>query len=326
MSSLNLASDKAAVIITVYDRHSHIRKCLESLEAAEGSESYHVIVGSDSPFVESHIEKINTVRKYLLEKQKSHSFKKLTVIYHDKNIGPDENFETCIALSKSFEHQSFIMMEDDVIVGSYFLDFISDGLSIFAEDESVITINGYLDPNLITNSSVPFLYNRFSAYGFASWHKKWDRLQERRVSVNYASKVLSDIKLFKKQAKLSPNAKSYPFLAENFYKAADIEIGLMMELEGLWNLIPNVSLTANRGMDGSGLRSGIDKTLQKMQPYNERIDVPDPSIIARYRLEQINKHITLSYILQNWVSFIVYKYIPFGFQILKRLRVIKKSL
>ena len=326
MSSLDLLCDKASIIVTVYDRYNHIRECLESLEAAKGSENYHVIVGSDSPYTENHIEKISTVREYLLEKEKSHGFKKFTVIYHEKNIGPDENFDACIALSKSFEHKSFIMMEDDVIVGSYFLEFISDGLSKFERDESVIAINGYLDPNLINKSSVSFLYNRFSAYGFASWHKKWDRLQERRMSVNYASKVLSDINLFKKIVKISHQAKSYPFLAENFYKAADIEIGLMMEIEKLWILAPAVSLTANRGMDGSGLRSGVNDDLQSMQPYNEKIHVPDPSNIARYRLEEIKKHIPLEYILQGWISFIIYKYIPFGFQILKHLRVIKKSL
>lgn len=321
-----LMSGNPAVIITVYDRRDHLKQCLESIEAAEGAEFYHVIVGSDAPAKKEHFKKINEVREYLKEKEKNHFFKKLSVIYHDINVGENENFLKSQLLSKSHEHQSFIMMEDDVIVGRHFLNFMNDSLRVFSEYKDIVVINGYLHPILKISDTEPFLYNRFNAYGFASWYKKWDLLQERLVTVNYPDRILSNMKLFKKQAKLTPYAKSYPFLAEKFYKAPDIEIGLMMEVEELWALLPPVSLTANRGMDGSGLRSGANKALQTMEPYQGKVEAPNPSTIKRIRLDDVNVSMSIKDTTQNWVSFILYRHIPFGFEILKYLRSIKKSL
>lgn len=326
MTSQQITLEKPVIIITVYDRYHHIKQCLESLESAHGSEKYQVIIGSDAPSKSEHNEKISFLRAYLLEKEKEHRFKRFTVLYHEKNIGANENIELCHLFAKSCNHQSFIFMEDDIIVGNYFLDFITDGLEAFRDDEEVIAIHGYLDQNFNINHSKPFLYNRSNAYGFASWYHKWDKLQQRINSINYAAKVISDTKLFKKLVNFSPNAKSYPFLAENVYEAADIEIGLMMEIEGLWALYPPVSLTANRGMDGSGLRSGIDVALQSMEPHNEKIKIPELLSINRLRLEEIKDSLSLKYIASNWFSFIFYRYVPFGFEILKRLRVVKKSV
>lgn len=326
MTSQQITLEKPVIIITVYDRYHHIKQCLESLESAHGSEKYQIIVGSDAPSKDEHDEKINFLRSYLLKKEKSNRFKKITVLYHEKNVGANENMELCHLFAKSHNHQSFIFMEDDIIVGNYFLDFITDGLEAFRDDEEVITIHGYLDQSLNVNHLKPFLYNRSNAYGFASWYEKWDKLQKRINSTNYADRIISDIKLFKEQARLSPNAKSYPFLAENLYKAGDIEIGLMMEIEGFWALYPPVSLTANRGMDGSGLRSGVDETVQSMQPHHERVRIPELAEIKRFRLEEIKDSIGIKPRVSNWFSFVVYTYIPFGFKILKQLRTIKKSL
>lgn len=318
--------ERPIIVITVYNRKDHIKQCLESIETAEGAEFYHVVVGSDAPASASHQVEIEEVRKYLLEKENNNNFDRLSLIFHKENIGQRENIKKCNSLAKSLGYQTFIMMEDDIVVGESFLDFMSEGLYKYRDCEQVLAVNGYLDPTLNSFEKKPFLYNRFNAYGFASWYEKWDLVVEKRNANNYADKVLSDIDLFRKQAELSVNVKSYPFLAERFYRAGDIEVGLLMELEGLYTLQSHVSLTANRGMDGSGLRSGADPVLQAMEPSHEKIEVTEPSNIKRFKLEEIKDKIQFKYIAANWFSFIVYKYIPFGFEILKRLRTIKKSL
>lgn len=326
MSELKLMLEKPVIIVTVYDRVNHLKQCLESLEAAHGAENYHIIIGSDAPYKLEHDFKINKVREYLKAKEMNHSFKKISVIYHTSNVGENKNLEKCNMLAKSLGHLTFIMMEDDVIVGIHFLDFMNDGLNRFSSNDKVISINGYLDPKIKINQDLPFLYNRFCAYGFASWYDKWDKIQEKRKLNNYADQVLSNKKLFKKLVNISPNAKSYPFLAKSFYQATDIEVGLMMEIDDKWALLPPVSLTANRGMDGSGLRSGNDNNLQNMKPSNMKISFPDIDSIKQLKIEHLNGKLDLSNILENWFSYIIYKYIPFGFNFLKKLRAIKKSI
>lgn len=326
MRTRDVVLEKTVIIISVYDRLKHIKQCLESLEAALGCNNYHVIVGSDSPAIEEDASKINNLRAYLLTKERNNGFKKLSVIYHKENVGQGGNMKACDLLAKSYGYDSFIFMEDDVIVGHYFLKFMQEGLKRFASDENIIAINGYLDPNIKMNNLNPFLFNEFSAYGFASWYTKWDRFEKRRISNNYAAKVLSNRNLFKEHAKFSPNAKSYPFMAESLYEAADIATCLMMDIEGLWVLVPPISLTANRGLDGSGLRSGINVTLQAAEPYHGKVNFPRTNNIEYFKYRDIKDVIGINHKVSNWFSFIVYKYVPFGFRVLKRLRTIKKSL
>ncbi|WP_188018946.1 glycosyltransferase family 2 protein [Psychrobacter sp. ANT_H56B] len=324
MHTRDVVLEKTVIIISVYDRLKHIKQCLESLEAAVGCNNYHVIVGSDSSATEEDSDKIDNLREYLLNKENNNGFKKLSVIYHKKNVGQGSNMKACDLLAKSYGYDSFIFMEDDVVVGTYFLNFMQEGLKRFASDEHVIAINGYLDPNIKTNNLNPFLFNEFSAYGFASWYKKWDYFEKRRISNNYAAEVLSNTNLFKEHAKFSLNAKSYPFMAENFYEAADIATCLMMDIEGLWVLVPPVSLTANKGLDGSGLRSGVNVALQAVNPYPDKVVFPKTSDIRSFKYDDIKNVTGIKNRTANWYSFIIYKYIPFGYAILKRLRKIKK--
>jgi hypothetical protein len=317
---------KPAIIVTVYDRCQHLEQCLESLERCKGSESFHVIVGSDAAFKEEHEERIRLVRGYLQRKEKGHNFKKLSVLYHDGNMGENINGSECHSYAKSYGHDRFIAMEDDVIVGLYFLKFMDDALTAYSNDPNLIAVNGYLDHDLIEEKTNPFLYNRFSAYGYGSWYEKWDLVQAKRDSINYSARMLLDVARFRKVAKFTPNAKSYPFLAKNLYRAADIEIGLMMEFEHLWVLKPPFSLTANRGMDGSGLRSGVNAGLQAMIASDNPIDVPSSSELESVRFENVKPRIEIKYIVENWLSFLIYNYIPFGFSVLLKLRSLKKSL
>jgi len=317
---------KPAIIIKVYDRCQHLKQCLESLERCKDAESFHVIVGSDAALKKEHEERISVVRRYLKHKEGAHGFKKLSVLCHNDNLGEKGNGGACHLYAKSSGHESFILMEDDVVVGLYFLKFMSESLAAYSDQPDLIAVNGYLDHDLTNAPKKPFLYNRFSAYGYGSWYAKWDLVQKKRDSINYSTRILLDFTRFRKVAKFSPNAKSYPFLAENFYRAGDIETGLMMEFENLWVLKPPLSLTANRGMDGSGLRSGVNASLQAMVASDDPIDIPSSSELESVRFETVKPRIDIKYILENWLSFLIYNYFPFGFSVLLKLRSLKKSL
>lgn len=317
-------NERAVIIITVYDRKEHLRKCLESLEKATDSELYHVIIGADAHFRLDDFEKIQDVRNYLRNKEVDHKFAKISVIYSDENLGQTENFERCHKLAKLYGHQAFIAMEDDIIVGKYFLKYMHEGLLKTKDEANIISVNAFLEADWNVNINKPFLTNRFNAYGYGCWYEKWDLLQFKRYNNNYAKKIIKD--KFAKFAKYDENAKSYPFLAESFYKAADIEFCLIFEEENWWSLFPNESLSANRGMDGSGLRSGKNILIQSLQVSNNRIILKDITQIKRKKLKDLKDSISINSKLQNWISFIVYKYIPYGFELLKVLRSIKQAV
>lgn len=314
-----------AIIITVYHRLEHLKQCLESIENSKGTENYHVFVGSDAAAIASHSDAINQVREYLRGKERNNAFCELTVISHLNNVGSANNAKLCYAEAKKQGHKTFIRLEDDVVVGKYFLEFMYDGLTKFQDDKKVIAINGFIHPNLKHQQNKPFLFDEFAPYGFASWFDKWDELRTKRDKNNYPLQVINHFKLFKKQSKATVHARTYPFLAEGFYRATDIELNLQMQLKELLVLAPPQAITANRGLDGSGLRSGVDNELQNMPVSDENYEIPMPDKINTVKYLEIADRVSLKNQAMSWFAFITYRFIPFGFSILKQARKIKRK-
>lgn len=319
-------SSKLVVIIKVYDRVTHLENCIKSLERCNGSNNIHVIVGSDANATKSHEERVKAVRTYLHEKEFSHRFYKLSVVYHEKNVGEQENSLACHSLAKSYGHEAFILMEDDIVVGRYFLKFMQDALLAYADQPEIIAVNGYLAHDLKRTPRSVFLYNRFCAYGYGSWYKKWDIVQKNRDSINFGAKIMDDFKKFCEISRFTTNVRSFPFLAERFYRAGDLEIGLMMEYEKLCTVTPPVSLTANKGLDGSGLRSGKNLVLQSREPFHDKLVLPRLETLERFGFEDLKNKISRKSRFVNILVFFIYRYVPFGFSILIKLRAFKKSI
>lgn len=325
MKQVKSFENMPVIIITVYDRKEHLKKCLESLEKANGVENYHIIVGSDAHLKNDHARKVDEVKNFLKHKKNDNKFFKFSVIDFTVNVGQIENFNECHKLAKSYGHQAFIAMEDDIIVGKFFLEYIYEGLLKTKNIPNIISVNSYLEHNWTEREfKSAFLFNGFNAYGYGCWYNKWDLLQKKRYSYNYAKEKIK--KSFFNDFLYNENAKSYPFLAENFYEAADIEFCLIYEMENFWALYPNISLSANKGMDGSGLRSGINLKLQNNQASNlpyESIDILD---IEKKELCDLRDKISLKYQIQNLISYTIYSFIPFGFKALVYLRSMKQKL
>lgn len=313
-------SNFPVIFITVYDRAKHIQMCLESLEAADGADEFTVIVGSDSAGKDEHKEMISKVRLYLKGKEKNHKFKNLIVIYHPENVGEEENWNQLFVKAHDLGFKSFIGMEDDVVVGKSFLRFMQEGLNRFEDDDRVVAINGFLHPARKHDLQEAFLYDGFAAYGFASWFVKWHEVISKISRENYPKKTLSSTSRFSVFAKETEYARTYPFLAEHYYSATDIELELYLRCEEKWVLTPPVSLTANRGMDGSGLRSGLDEFIQSMQPCQDLVSIPDKDEIHSVRYKDIAEAVPLKEFLISWAVFAVYRFIPKGFELLKLIR------
>lgn len=321
-----MSPSETLIIIVVYNRLHHIKQCLESLEAADTSQYYDVVVGSDAAESEKDYCDIEKVREYLVSKKDNNRFNSLTNLFHKENLGGHSNIIKCHDYAKKNNYSSFILMEDDVIVGKGFLAFMQLGLTKFQADNKVIAITGYRSPVLHdTGIQTAYLYDRFSAYGYASWYKKWDWIVRERESKNSVKLLLSDKKLYKEEALVSENAKSYPFLAEKYYTAGDLEVNILMRLNNLWVVSPPKTLTANRGLDGSGLRSPINLELQSLIPADDAFEIPNPGNIPKIKCKDIRSPLNIKYVAYNYFSFITYSYIPFGFRILKTIKTLKKN-
>ena len=71
------------------------------------------------------------------------------------------------------EHDSVIVVEDDLVVSPSFLRFVNDGLDAYADEESVVSICGYsyrIRPTMPETYFLPGAH----CWGWATWRRGWN--------------------------------------------------------------------------------------------------------------------------------------------------------
>lgn len=298
------------ILVGVYDRHWHLKQCIESLQACPEAKNSVLYIASDAAYKHEDLEKVRRVRDYI---ESIDGFKQVVPILREKNVGAIRNYEE--AITEIFKkHESLILMEDDVLVGTGFLFFMDRGLCYFREDPRVIGISGYLPPNVENSDNRPFILNRFAPYGMAIWKNK-SKLMDSFRTPEFFDACFRDFNFFKEFEKFSPHCVTpLPLLIHGGKRYADIETGLIMQRKGLFAVYPPKTITKSIGHDGSGLRSGSNPDLQSQSFSNAFFNVDDVDLrgvnreiagkIALYRRRRFHSFI-------NYTIYFFNKHIPF---------------
>ena len=69
-----------------------------------------------------------------------------------------------------------IVLEDDLVLSSQFLNYMNDALEIYKDSEKVMHISGYMFP---VKGELPetFFYRTTSCWGWATWKRAWDSFE-----------------------------------------------------------------------------------------------------------------------------------------------------
>ena len=253
----------APILISVYDREIHLKKCIESLQKCKESKDSIIVITSDYPKSKMLLDKINTIRDYILTIK---GFKKVIPIFFEKNVGCDFAHE--FGRKKIFEiSNEFISMEDDIVVSPHFLTYMNYGLSFYKDDPKVFSICGF-SPYILTKNYSKFNIelvssNRWNAWGFGSWKNKFQQHLKFRYDTSLIKNLENEnnkgeLKLI--SDKLSRNY--YPHflycIKENKLPAFDHLVSLYCLKNNLVNIYCQSTFTKNYGHDGSGLHSAKD--------------------------------------------------------------------
>lgn len=243
----------APIIVPVYDRLEHLQRCISSLQMNDLAIESILYVVSDASYKPEHIERINRIREYI---STIDGFKNVVGIFREENLGAHRSIGNAI-INILKEYDSYIFLEDDIVVSSDFLRFMNDGLTYYKNQKRIFAVCGFKASFALPEGydKDVYFYPCNSPWGFATWKDRWEL-----VNHDY----------FDRYSELKKDSKKYKaFTSIGFYikgilqadsrkeiVAGDLRVYYHMFQHNMCSVFPVVSKTQNWGFDGTGEHCG----------------------------------------------------------------------
>ncbi len=297
---------KIVIVIFAFNRSDHLKKLLKSLVANKKSLELPVIFFIDGPRSIEDQKKISSVKKEINKFSKY--FKNLTINQRKRNIGCKENIIS--GLSECFkEYNSAIILEDDLVLDKFFIDFMINALERYKSKKKVFHISGY--SFLDINPQKAVFTRLMNCWGWATWSDRWTKLNtDPEKIINSFSK--EDIFQFN----IEGSHNFFRQLIENKFGIsktwAIFWYATIFKEKGLC-LTPLSSLVNNIGNDGSGERFGKQLPQKKFRdnlinqlPSVQKEDDYVFDLLKKYFLKRKKR-------IVNLLLIIIYR-LPYKFQ------------
>ena len=264
----------APVIIPTLNRLAHLQRCLESLECCTGAEYTEVYIGLDYPPSERFVDGWKKVDSYLAEKEKKHKFKKMTIYRRSHNCGvgicnPGSNSNLLKNVVEKISDR-YVFSEDDNEFSPNFLEYMNLALEFYKDDPAVLHVSAYtpLDFKNISSNTTFFGIDT-PAYGLGYWvNKDLIQLYSNDDIVNdFRTSLKKTLKIYWTWPAIVSMAL---FMIKKKTRFADVTFSIYNLLHHTYTLQPSVSLSRNRGCDGSGLHSGCVHEVEKNEIQIEK--------------------------------------------------------
>ncbi len=241
----------APIVLFVYNRPWHTLQTLESLMRNELADSSQLFIYSDGPKGGSleDAQKVEEVRKILRSQQWC---KEVHVVESKVNKGLASSIIAGISEIIN-QYGTIIVLEDDMVSSQYFLQFMNDALGAYENNDSIISITGYIYP--IENLPKLFFLKGADCWGWATWKRGWALFEQD------GKQLLQQLKNNDLTYTFDLNG-SYPYtqmLENQTIKKNDswaIRWHASAFLSNKLTLFPGRSLIRNIGLDSSGTHCG----------------------------------------------------------------------
>jgi hypothetical protein len=242
----------APIILFAYNRPWHTLQTLQSLKKnalAEESILFIYIDGPKKDASEEQKKKIEEVRQ-VCEQEKW--CKEVHIIRSPENKGLSASVLSGVTEIVN-RYKKVIVLEDDLVSDIYFLKFMNDTLDMYENDETVVSVTGYIYP---VPEKLPeaFFLKGADCWGWATWKRSWDLLE-----IN-GQKLLADLRE-KQLAEDFDFYNTYPYtsMLEDQVQGKNNSWAILWYasayLKNKFTLYPGFSLIQNIGNDSSGTHS-----------------------------------------------------------------------
>lgn len=240
----------APILLFVYNRPEHTRRCIESLLKNSLASESNLFIYADGAKDSTQQEAVNEVRNYIRSIQ---GFKQITLMERSENWGLARNIINGVTTQVN-RYGKVIVLEDDLVVAPYFLQFMNDALEVYKNEPRVGHIQAC---DFTQDSSLPatFLIKWTGSWGWATWDRAWKHFNPN------GNELLKELEERKLTHVFDFNGK-YGFTRmlrrqiEGKNNSWAIRWNASLFLKDILSLNVGRSLVQNEGFDGSGTNCG----------------------------------------------------------------------
>lgn len=240
----------APILLFAYNRPEHLRRCISSLLANDLAGESELFVFSDAAKDEAAKSAVDEVRHFI---RSIDGFKAVHIVERTENWGLARSIiDGVTSLVNQFGR--VIVLEDDLIVSPYFLQFMNDALEIYKDEERVGHIQAC---DFTKNPLLPdtFLIKWTGSWGWGTWSRAWKHFNPD------GKQLLDELTRRKLTRRFDFNGK-YGFTRmlrrqiEGKNNSWAIRWNASLFLADILSLNVGKSLIQNEGFDGSGTNCG----------------------------------------------------------------------
>ena len=299
----------APIILFTYNRLDHLHICLRSLKKNNLAKESNLYIFSDGSKNSKDEIKVKKVRKYLAS---LNGFKKLTIIDRHTNFGLAKNIISGLNYIFS-KYKKAIIIEDDLLLSPFFLEFMNNNLNIYENSEKVASIHGYSYPVLNKNNKDFFLRGA-DCWGWGTWSNVWKNFNE---NGSYLLKKIKEQNLVR-DFDYNNKAKFSKMLSDQVNGTIDswaIRWHASIYLKDMLTLYPKKSYVYNIGNDNSGTNA------LSTEIFDVSINIEKPK---NYHIEEV-ENIQMKKEFENYFA-LMHKKENFFYKTLKKVSKITPEI
>ncbi len=258
-------STLAPIVLFVFRRPQHTARVLEALARNAELAQSELIIYCEGARNDSEREAVAATRRVVRENARAGSVR---IIERERNLGCAASILAGINEVLGV-HERIIVLEDDLVVSRYFLEYMNTALERYATAESVLHVSGFMFKDAFTSPGAALFLPLTSSWGWGTWRRAWGHFDTELRALPWL-----DQSLFRRFRFDLLGAFPYREMLDQYRRqeidAWDIRWYLGFFRQSALAIFPSKSLVANIGFDDSGTHS-TDQSLT--EPVASVLDI-----------------------------------------------------
>lgn len=240
----------APIALFTYNRPDHTARTIAALAANELAIKSDLVIFSDAPRNARVAEGVRQVREIIAHVS---GFRSIKVVEREANLGLSRSIISGVT-DLVARYGRVIVLEDDLVTSPFFLRYMNDALELYADDDRVISVHGYIYP-VLNQLPETFFLRGADCWGWATWKRGWDLFESN------GAKLLHELRVRRLTCEFDFNdSYSYTKMLVRQIRGENDSWAIRWYASAFLNdrltLYPGRSLVQNIGNDASGTHSG----------------------------------------------------------------------